>query len=315
MDGHVKTAILLLKIAVSVMLLLLVVSYVNLDQVGPRMMAADPMWLGFALVALFCQFVISVLRWRDVCTVFDLELSYKDAVTLGLVGQMFNQVLPTNFGGDGIRVLAMSRHGWPWAVSARSVLVDRAIGLLFIVAAAATSLLVALMAGHPHIPQAGKILALVIALLVSSAVLIAVAAPHAERLAVRHAPLRPVAWGLSGLRMVLSSPRWTPRIIAKTLLVHLLLVESYCFLAASLGIDVSRDLFLLITLVILAGAFPLSFAGWGVREGATISGLALIGINPTDAVLISILYGLGQIVIGLIGIAWVPAWLFGNRDP
>lgn len=304
-----------LKIAVSVLLLLMVVRFINVDAIRPRLMAVSPFWLCFAWIALVCQFLLSMLRWRDVCAVFGLEISYRNALSVGLIGQMFNQVLPTNFGGDGVRVLAMSRRGWPWTAAARTVLVDRAIGLLFIVGVAALSLVVALITGRPRIPQNDLILAAVAGLLVAIVLLVAYAAPLAERLQDRYAPLRPVAWALNGLRVVLSSRRWTPPILAKGFLVHLLLVQSFCFLAASLGIGISRDLFLLVTLIILASAFPLSFAGWGVREGAAITGLALIGVNPTDAVLVSILHGVGQIIIGLFGLPLVPFWLLGRRDP
>lgn len=306
---------LVLKIAISALLLLLVISYVDLDAMRPRLTEADPVWLGLALVALGCQFVISMLRWHDVSAVLGLRISYRAALTLGLVGQMFNQILPTNFGGDGVRILAMSRHGWPWMTAARTVLVDRAVGVLFIVGAAALSLLVALVAGRPQIPQGALLLAFVASLLIAAIILIAFAAPHAERLQARYGWLRPVAWGLSGLRVVLTSRKGTPPILMKALLVHLLLVQSFCLQAAALDIEITRELFLIVTLIILASAFPLSFAGWGVREGAAVTGLALIGVNATDAVLISVLHGVGQIIIGLLGAAWVPFWLFGRRDP
>jgi uncharacterized membrane protein YbhN (UPF0104 family) len=306
---------LVLKIAVSVLLLVLVISFVDIDEMRPSLMSADPFWLGLSLVALVCQLIISMLRWRDVCTVLGLEISYANALQLGFVGQMFNQILPTNLGGDGVRILAMSRHGWRWTAAARTVLVDRSIGLLFIIGVAAVSLLVALATGHPPIPQGALLFALVAGLLVSAIVLVAFAAPHAERLQERYAALRPVAWGLTGMRMALSSQKWTPPILLKGLLVHLLLVQSFCFQAAALDIEITRDLFLLVTLIILASAFPLSFAGWGVREGAAVTALALIGVGPTDAVIISVLHGVGQIVIGLLGAAWVPFWLFGRRDP
>jgi len=306
---------LLLKIAVSALLLVLVISFVDVDEMGPSIMSADPFWLGLSLIALVCQLIISMLRWRDVCTALGLDISYSNALSLGFVGQMFNQILPTNLGGDGVRILAMSRHGWRWTAAARTVLVDRAIGLLFIIGVAGVSLLVALATGKPQIPQGALLFALVAALLTTIAILIAFAAPHVERWQERYGALRPLAWGLTGMRTALSSQKWTPQILLKGLLVHLLLVQSFCFQAAALDIEITRELFMLVTLIILASAFPLSFAGWGVREGAAVTALALMGVSTTDAVIISVLHGVGQIVIGLLGAAWVPFWLFGRRDP
>jgi uncharacterized membrane protein YbhN (UPF0104 family) len=310
-----KTVMLVLKIAVSALLLLLVISMVDVHEMRARLMRADPFWLTLALVALACQFLISTLRWRDVSGALGLDVTYGQAVSLGMVGQLFNQILPTNFGGDGVRILALSRQGWDWTRAARAVLVDRAIGLLFIIGAAALSLLVLLARGTPAIPRGGLILLVVGGLLLGAILSIAIGAPLAQRWQARFGALRPVASGLSGLREALSSPKWTPPILTKALLVHLLLVQSFCFQAAALGVEINRALFMLVTLIILATAFPLSFAGWGVREGATVTGLALIGVSSNDAILISVLHGVGQIVIGLLGIFCVPFWLFGRRDP
>lgn len=310
-----KYAMLILKVAISILMLSLVLGFVDFATMRERLVSADPFWLCLSLAALFCQFVISMLRWHDVCRLFGQQITYRQVLSLGLVGQMFNQILPTNVGGDGVRVLAMSRNGWNWTTAARTVLVDRAIGVLFIVGAAGLSLAAMLVAGRPVIPQGGLILSFITAMFVAGVLLIAFAAPLAERWQTRLALLRPVAWGLSGLRTVFSSPNRTPPILAKALLVHLLLLQSFCFGAAAIGIELDRALFLIVALIIMASAFPLSFAGWGVREGATVTGLALIGVNPTDAVLVSFIHGIGQIIIGLPGIILIPGWLLGSREP
>jgi len=46
---------------------------------------------------------------------------------------------------------------------------------------------------------------------------------------------------------------------------------------------------------------PISFAGWGVREGATIVGLGLLGIAATDALAVSVAFGCLQLVLGVPG--------------
>ena len=61
----------------------------------------------------------------------------------------------------------------------------------------------------------------------------------------------------------------------------------------------------------LLSNIPISVAGWGVREAAMVSAMALIGIEAQHAVSISILFGLAQLVASLPGaIVW---WIFHRR--
>jgi uncharacterized membrane protein YbhN (UPF0104 family) len=51
---------------------------------------------------------------------------------------------------------------------------------------------------------------------------------------------------------------------------------------------------------------PISFAGWGVREGAMIVGLGLAGIAAADALAVSVAFGLLQVVLGVPGgVLWL----------
>ncbi len=58
---------------------------------------------------------------------------------------------------------------------------------------------------------------------------------------------------------------------------------------------------MLIPLVMVASAIPISVAGWGVREGAMVAALGLVGVGEAQAFAISLLLGLMLIVAGLPG--------------
>jgi hypothetical protein len=51
----------------------------------------------------------------------------------------------------------------------------------------------------------------------------------------------------------------------------------------------------------LVSMIPISFAGWGVREGAMIMGLGGLGISEPNALAVSIAFGLLQLIVGLPG--------------
>jgi glycosyltransferase 2 family protein len=56
----------------------------------------------------------------------------------------------------------------------------------------------------------------------------------------------------------------------------------------------------------LASMMPVSIGGWGLRETAMVYSLGLIGIAPEQALLLSVLIGLLNIVISLPGgVLWL----------
>jgi hypothetical protein len=63
--------------------------------------------------------------------------------------------------------------------------------------------------------------------------------------------------------------------------------------------------------IVLITFFPLSFAGWGVREGAAVVLLGFAGLAADEALAVSVLLGLGSLAAGLPGCL---LWL-RNRKP
>ena len=61
------------------------------------------------------------------------------------------------------------------------------------------------------------------------------------------------------------------------------------------------EIFLLLPLVLLMSLLPVSIAGWGVRETAMVGALSFVAVAETDALLLSVLFGLIVMVIGLPG--------------
>ena len=78
-------------------------------------------------------------------------------------------------------------------------------------------------------------------------------------------------------------------------------------LSQSLFLDLSfLDCLVLIPPVILLSTIPISIAGWGVREAAMITLLALVGVAEADAFVLSVLFGLLTFGLSLPGgIVWI----------
>jgi uncharacterized membrane protein YbhN (UPF0104 family) len=115
-------------------------------------------------------------------------------------------------------------------------------------------------------------------------------------------PLADVAVFGSLVRFLILSDPNRGRLFAAGMGVHLSTVIACVVLAHSLGAALSPlDALILLPPVILLTAIPITIGGWGVREGAMVAALGLVGIPAHLALAISVLLGLAVVVIGLLG--------------
>ncbi len=83
---------------------------------------------------------------------------------------------------------------------------------------------------------------------------------------------------------------------------HLFRVAIVLCLALALGIWLSPiDAFVLVPSALLIAMVPISLAGWGIREVVFIQAFSLAGIVPSQALALSLLYGLVGLITGLLG--------------
>jgi uncharacterized membrane protein YbhN (UPF0104 family) len=75
-----------------------------------------------------------------------------------------------------------------------------------------------------------------------------------------------------------------------------------CARGMHIGLDFGAAL-IVIPAVMLVSMAPISFAGWGVREGSMIFGLGLLGISAADSLAVSVAFGILQFLLGLPGAA------------
>src|SRR5207253_377303 len=111
------------------------------------------------------------------------------------------------------------------------------------------------------------------------------------------------AAGVVGTTVLLTLDRWPRRIITirpvasfvlfgSALFIHLVTAAACYALALGLRTQLSLlDAFMLIPPVILLTAVPISISGWGVREGAMVACLGLVGVPSEKALSVSLLLG------------------------
>ncbi|HEY9538811.1 MAG TPA: lysylphosphatidylglycerol synthase domain-containing protein, partial [Kiloniellaceae bacterium] len=114
-------------------------------------------------------------------------------------------------------------------------------------------------------------------------------------------------------RRVLLTPATSLALLLLSALAQLLTVGATYLLAQGLGLPLAfADCLALMPAVVLITFFPLSLAGWGVREGAAVLLLGVAGLAADAALAVSVLFGLGMLAAGLPGCF---LWLRSRRKP
>jgi hypothetical protein len=92
------------------------------------------------------------------------------------------------------------------------------------------------------------------------------------------------------------------RVTGVSVIVHTLSAVAMFIFAQDMHLPVlALDCFVLIPLLMLFAALPISIAGWGVREGVMVAALSLLGVQAEKAVVLSVLIGCMALFNGLIG--------------
>ncbi len=123
----------LFRVALSGTALVLLLREVGGADVVEVLKAADPGYLGSACLLFVLGIVIRVFRWRALLHGLGVKPPFRLLLKLYLVGNFFNMVLPSGFGGDVVRVVELAQQNRQSA-AVGTVIVDRLTGILSLMA-------------------------------------------------------------------------------------------------------------------------------------------------------------------------------------
>ena len=296
----------LLKLAVSIVLLYLLLRSMDTAVVAATLGRLPLLAIAFACALLVLQTLVLAVRWWLVMAAIGVPLKYGKIVPLTYMGVFFNQVLPTSFGGDAVRMWQAHRAGVPTEAAVGSVLLERISGVIGLVVL--TTLGVWYMGGSiDNEPLRLVLLAtLPLTFLGVSALASLDRMPDRWR---RLPVLRDLARLAVDLRRVLFAPATAIPLLLLSILSHALAAGAVYAFAEGLRLDLSVwDCLALFPAVILVTLIPISFAGWGLREGAMVALFAFAGVNADTALALSLAFGVALLTASLPGCAWWLTW-------
>jgi uncharacterized protein (TIRG00374 family) len=302
---------------VSAALLYFVLRSIDLPSFWARVKGMHPAWILLALAAYAATQSIGVWRWNRLLRAQHIEVEPRRLTESIWVSMFFNNFLPSNIGGDVVRIADTAPAAGSKTLAMTVILVDRVLGLTALVIIASSGALVASLLGV-HIPGARWLW--IASAFVAVAAISVIAMPQLVGDAVSHA-LRPVRalkkpWLTERVQRLedavirfRNAPSAVAGAFAGAMVVQITVVAFYLLTAE--GLSVPLPIFLgavLIPVSLVVQMAPVSINGFGVREAVFAFFFRRFGL-PTDAAVALSLVSTGMV----LGLSLVGGFFFLRR--
>ena len=305
------------KAIVSIVLVGVLCSRIDSARLWSMVRDASPEWLAAALGAYALMVLASAWRWGLLLRAQAIHLPFRTLTSSFLVATFFNNFLPSNIGGDVVRVADTSSAAGSKTLAATVVLIDRVIGLLGLVLLAAIAATASANPDAGSGPLGAEVLWMGFGFATIAATPMLIVPHRAVR--VLH-PLRRMhpEWvdeRLTKLTVALERFRGAPEALAGcfagAVAVQVLLVAFYLAIAISLGVPIHfTELAVIVPMSFLVQMLPVSLNGFGIREATFAFYFTRLGLPLESALLVSFT---GAALVMLFSLAGGVAYLERRR--
>ncbi|CAG0958061.1 hypothetical protein METP3_00653 [Methanosarcinales archaeon] len=308
-----KNSTFFLKLIVGLSLMLFLFSRIEWTEFIYTIKRINPIYIYINTILFFFPGVwLSVLKWKKLLLVQNIDLPFKQLYLYYLIGTFLNNFLPSTIGGDVSRVLYLTRVTNKPAEITASIILERFTGLLAIIFLGVLSVLLNLsfVIRHPLLLYLVSLLfsiGIVFYLLLGNYKL----KRHFQNLRF----LIPFWKKADELFGVINNFRNHKNVLLSALIISIIFVlfgvfATYLFFM-SIAIEVPiLELILITSLVQLIGILPISINSIGLTEGSYIILFGLIGISSVDALTVALL---GRILMILISLSGGIVFIFRNQ--
>jgi len=312
-----RGALLATKVAVSLLLLAYLFATSDVQALEERVRTADLVMLGGAIACYAIMIGLATWRWQLLLEALGCVAPLRHLTASYLIATFFNNFLPSNIGGDVVRVRDGSKLTGSTTASLAVVGVDRILGFgaLYVLAVMAF-----LLAGPTVRGLAGARAVIGGLALVFLTLAYVFFRPGTAGRLLELSRLDRIEWVRDQFEVVQGAVRsyraqmgtiWLA--FGVSVALQALMVWYYLAVARSLRIPLEFSAaFLMVPLCTLLQAVPVSFNGWGLREGLFTLYFSQVGL-PRDGALAFSLLGAGLII--LLSLSGAVVWLTRGSGP
>jgi hypothetical protein len=290
--------------AISVIALWFVLRSVDLERTAEILGQADLRWVAFAAGLLTLDLSFRALRWQRLLRPI-AAIRYLPMFGYLLIGYLANNILPARL-GELVRVHYLGdREGISRASALGTVVVERVVDLVAVVAIASVALLVLSVRGivASAVLVGAAVAGLFLAVLVLG--IVAHRIPGADRLATiidRWPTIRSLARSLQGGLAVASRPRTLAEALLVTAASWTVAILSFAAVGQAIGVELSiGQAALLSSGVALASAVPAGPSNLGTFEFAAVEIGKAIGVPADSAFAMALLVHAAILVVTSVG--------------
>jgi len=268
------------------------------------MKRTDPGLYARALLIYLLAYACGFLRWKLLLDAVGLPITLRRTTRLSAIGLFFNNIVPAGLtGGDLVKAYYIARHNPERKTDAViTVLIDRVMGIIVLAAFSAAAVLTDLERyGEVALYIYGFLLIMITAALIFFS-------SRLRRLLFFDAILRVLPFNdlIRKIDRSLFLYRYRKRAIFLCLLlttgVHTFVILTVWTLAQGLAIECSLvDCAILVPIVLIVSALPITPAGWGVGEYGFIYFFGLAGVAAVPALALSFIHRFNTLLISLSG--------------
>lgn len=289
-----------LKILISILIVGFIAYQIDFSAVSATILQANLFLLFLALLFLIASQALAAYRWNLIMNLLDYQHGFWFYLQSYFKGSLFNQLLPTSIGGDAYRVAEVRLQGGTTSEAFFGVFIDRIVGLIGL-------LIICILAifTFKHIFSEMVYYSLISVILLAFIGFFVLLALHKISF-LQNYKLTKFFYDLSDrFRRVYKTPKRISQQLFLSILIHFLAITAVFGIGKSVGISEPIGVFLaIIPPAILLTLLPVSFAGWGVREGALVYLFMMIGVDQVLVVAMSLLYGILLIIAALPGLVF-----------
>lgn len=260
--------------------------------------------ISIVLSIFLIQLLVSSVRYHKVLECMGISIPFFKTIRTIFIGYFFSQTMISFVGGDAMRIFSTTQSTENISQVTKAVVIDRLAGF------AGQILLLALTFPFlvPILPNMELTIFLLLIILASCGLVLMVFFLGKK---ANTTNAKGVVGKLIGFSKRILVRLYTGQsllyFIGLSFLIALINCLAYFAIAKALDIPLTFLQILILTPpAFFLSMMPISISGWGIREGATVMMLAIVGISSSDALCISIIFGLSLLAISLPGgIIWL----------
>ncbi len=274
-----------LKISISLGLFAWLLHQTDLSLFHDRLASVQPGWLAVAFLGYLLSQVVSAFKWRVLAGPLGFHQPLLAFVSYYFAGMYLNLFAPSTVAGDFGRSVLLAQEKGRLGAAVQSVIADRITGLVMLLWVGTVGAIVVNVASVPGLWRLG-----VAAGAVGATLGWRLLPQMLEWFFRRETRMRRRLEQFVGPYQN-ASPTLL-RACGLSLVFHLLQLSLQVLLAEALQIEVSfRYLLFCLPLINILSNLPISFSGFGVREGSCMLLFSLVGIATERALAFGLLWG------------------------